>query len=173
MLRAIATLMVLVGLVNPVYADDEHDEPTETLEVQGEQIPTPDPRQSFEPRQSELAQFQISPVERDLIGGGSPSAPFVASGMSMFAASAADIATTEWGLSRGLVEGNPIVAQRGVRIATHVAGPLAVYWATEKLRKSGRGKLAWALRLSITAAYGFAAAHNARMIGQTPGTPPF
>lgn len=182
MVRALSTLMVVVGLVNPALAQDDDTGETPTVEQTASATTEPPPvqtaqagsaRGSFEPTESELAQYQLPGGQRDLIGGGDPSGAFVASGVSMFAASAADILTTEWGLSQGLVEGNPLVTQRGVRIATHVAGPLAVYWATEKLRRSGRGKLAWALRLSITAAYAFASVHNARIIHQTTGVPQF
>ena len=183
MVRALSTLMVVVGLVNPALAQDDDTEETptrveeastattETAPVQTAQSAAT--RASFEPTETELAQYQLPGGQRDLIGGSGPSAAFVATGASMFAASAADILTTEWGLSEGLVEGNPLVTNRGVRIATHVAGPLAVYWATERLRKSGRVKLAWALRLSITAAYAFASVHNARIINQTTGVPQF
>jgi len=151
--RTFATTVLFACLVVPVSADDEEgEEPTRTIE----------------PTQSELAQFQLTDRTRDLSAPPGGSAGFRATGISMFAASAADIATTEWGLSEGFVEGNPLVTQRGVRIATHIAAPLAVYWATERLHRSGKPKLAWFLRISIMAAYSYAAIHNTRVIASSP-----
>lgn len=89
----------------------------------------------------------------------------------MFAASAADIATTEWGLSQGLHEANPAASQRGLRVATHVVGPAVVYWASERLIRDGKPKLALGLRVALMVAYSYAAIHNARLIQGSPGLP--
>ncbi len=153
-LRTFATAMLVIGLSSPLIADEEET--------------GAEPR-TIEPTQSELAQFSLGDRDRDLSADTGGSVGFSASALSMFAASAADIATTEWGLSQGFVEGNPVVAQRGVRIATHIAAPIAVYWATERLHRSGKKKLAFFLRLSIMAAYSYAAIHNTRMITTNPG----
>ena len=131
--------------------------PTEPVEVQ---------TRSVEPTESELAQFQLTP-ERDYFDSGDSPA-FRVSGVGMFAASAADLITTEQGLSQGLSEGNPAASQRGLRIATHVVGPMAVYYATERLQKAGKTKSALLLRISLMAAYSYAAIHNARLISTTP-----
>ena len=99
------------------------------------------------------------PPEIELItdGGGL----FKFAGVSMFAASAGDLATTEWGLTQpGIYEGNPVSTYRGVRIATHVVAPAVVWWTTEKIHKKGHKKLAIAIRIGLMVAYSYAAAHN-------------
>jgi hypothetical protein len=83
----------------------------------------------------------------------------------MFAASAGDVATTEWGLAQpGIYEGNPVSTHRGVRIATHVVAPAVVWWTTEEMHKRGRKKLAFAIRIGLMIAYSYATAHNLRTI---------
>ena len=67
----------------------------------------------LEPTESDLESFRLTSPESDLIIDDGDSAFFRASGVGMFAASAADIATTEWGLSQGLHEANPAASQRG------------------------------------------------------------
>ena len=124
------------------------------------------PARTIEPTQTELAQYQLSP-ELDIESMGSSSSLRI-SGIAMFAASAADLLTTERGLSRGLAEGNPAATNRGLRVATHVAGPVAVYYATEKLERAGKTKTALLLRVSLMAAYSYAAIHNARLINSSP-----
>lgn len=121
---------------------------------------------TIEPTQSELAEFQLPPATDTFDVGGTPA--LRASGVGMFAASAADLITTEVGLNRGLNESNPAAANRGLRIATHVVGPMAVYYATERLQRSGRTKSALLLRISLMAAYSYAAIHNARLINAAP-----
>jgi hypothetical protein len=88
----------------------------------------------------------------------------------MFAASAADFATTELGLARGLREGNPLAGDRGLRLVHHVVGPAAVYWTTEQLRRKGKDKLALALRIALMAAYGYATVHNLRQVSGLPSS---
>ena len=125
------------------------------------------PTRKIEPTESELAQYQLTP-EPDYFGEPGSSPALRVTGVGMFAASAADLITTEYGLSQGIDEGNPVASQRGLRIATHVAGPLAVYYATEKLKREGKTKTALILRISLMAAYSYAAIHNARVINSTP-----
>ena len=144
---ALALSLTLASNAEPV--DDRDEEQTRTLE----------------PTESELAQYQLTP-ERDYLGESDSSPTLRVSGVGMFAASAADLITTERGLSQGLAEGNPAASQRGLRIATHVVGPMAVYYATESLQKAG--KTALLLRISLMAAYSYAAIHNARLIGASP-----
>jgi hypothetical protein len=90
---------------------------------------------------------------------------FRITGVGLFAASAGDLATTEWGLKYpGLYEGNPMADNRGVRIATHVLAPAIVWWTTEKMHKAGRKKLALGIRIGLMVAYSYAAIHNVRMV---------
>ena len=126
-----------------------------------------EPTRSIEPTQDELAQYQLTP-ELDYYDGTTKSPALRLSALGMFAASAADLITTERGLSQGLAEGNPAASNRGLRIATHVAGPMAVYYATEKLQRAGKPKTALLLRVSLMVAYSYAAIHNARLINTTP-----
>ena len=146
---ALALSLTLASNAEPV--DDRDEEQTRTLEL----------------TESELAQYQLTP-ERDYLGESDSSPTLRVSGVGMFAASAADLITTERGLSQGLAEGNPAASQRGLRIATHVVGPMAVYYATESLQKAGKTKTALLLRISLMAAYSYAAIHNARLIGASP-----
>jgi hypothetical protein len=89
----------------------------------------------------------------------------------MFAASAVDLLSTEWGLANDFGEGNPAASQRGVRIATHIVAPATVWWATGKLERSGNRKLALILRISVMAVYGYAAMHNVRVVSSQPTVP--
>jgi hypothetical protein len=92
---------------------------------------------------------------------------FKFAGVGMFAASGADVVTTEWGLQQdGIYEGNPVSTNRGVRIATHVAAPAVVYWATEEMHKKGRKKLALAIRIGLMVAYSYVAIHNIRTVNE-------
>ena len=84
-------------------------------------------------------------------------------GATMFAASAGDLATTEWGLTRsGVYEANPLVANRNVRVTAHVVVPTLVWWTTNKMRQNGHHKAALWIRIGVTAAYGYAIMHNLR-----------
>ena len=130
-------------------------------------------RASLEPTQSELETYRLPGNEGKYGIGATEGSPiYEAAGWGMFAASAADLMTTEWGLSRGLSEGNPVASGRGLRIATHVVGPAAVWWTTERLEESGRPKLALSLRIALMAAYSYAAIHNVRKLGATPSSFP-
>ena len=134
----------------------------------------PEQQRPIQPTQAEIESFELpSPgrpaAEISIPSGSSPI--FAFSGAGLFAASAADFATTEWGLSRGLQEGNPVASQRGMRLVHHVVGPAAVYWTTERLQKNGRTKLALGLRIALMAAYSYAAVHNLRQVGSLPVTP--
>ena len=129
------------------------------------------PSRAIAPTEGKLDAFALAPSSAELRSVADSSVSFRLAGFSMLAASAMDVVTTEWGLSQGLQEGNPIVMQRGVRIATHIACPLAVYWATERLNRAGRTKLAGALRISLMAAYSLAAVHNTQLTGASGNTP--
>jgi hypothetical protein len=98
---------------------------------------------------------------RDSEGG----AGFSGLGVGMFLAASGDVATTEWGLGRpGIYEANPIMKNRTVRISTHAVVPTVVWWASSKLHQDGKHKLAWAMRIAVVAAYGYATLHNYRTI---------
>ncbi len=137
---------------------------TEKPELERPIQPTPDELEQFElPRPDRPADGASLPVE------GSPIFDFT--GVGLFAASAADFASTEWGISRGLQEGNPVASQRGIRLVHHVVGPAAVYWTTERLQRSGKTKLALGLRVALMVAYSYAAIHNLRQVGELPVSP--
>ena len=132
----------------------------------------PDQKRPIQPTQDEIESFELpppnGPAEVSIPADSSPIFEF--SGVGLFAASAADFATTEWGLSRGLQEGNPVASQRGIRLVHHVVGPAALYWTTERLQKSGKTKLALGLRIAVMAAYSYAAIHNLRQVEGLPIT---
>ena len=91
---------------------------------------------------------------------------FQAFGVGMFAASAGDLATTEWGLNQpGIYEANPLAGNRGVRVTAHVLVPAAVWWTTKRLHQDGHDKAALWVRIAVTAAYGYAVMHNLRTAG--------
>jgi hypothetical protein len=91
---------------------------------------------------------------------------FQAFGVGMFATSAGDLATTEWGLNQpGIYEANPLAGNRGVRVSAHVLVPVAVWWTTKRLHKNGHDKTALWVRIAVTAAYGYAVMHNLRTAG--------
>jgi hypothetical protein len=93
-------------------------------------------------------------------------ASFQAFGVGMFVASTGDLLTTELGLESGFVEGNPLQRNRAVRIGAHVAVPALLYWATDRVHRSGREKTALVLRIVATLAYGIVTAHNAQMLAR-------
>ena len=87
-------------------------------------------------------------------------------GIGMFAASAGDLASTEWGLTQpGIYEANPLAAHRGVRVSTHALVPAAVWWASKRLHQNGHDRAALWVRIAVTAAYGYAVMHNLRTAG--------
>jgi hypothetical protein len=131
----------------------------------------PERQRPIQPTEAELESFKLPPPdmrEAEVDGPATGSSAFQIAGIGLFAASAADFATTEIGLSRGLQEGNPIASQRGVRLVHHVVGPAAVFWTTERLQKSGRTKLALGLRIALMAAYGYASVHNLHQSASLP-----
>jgi hypothetical protein len=133
----------------------------------------PEQERRIQPTQDEIESFELPstnrPAEVSIPTDNSPIFDF--SGVGLFAASAADFATTEWGLSRGFQEGNPVASQRGVRLLHHVVGPAAVYWTTERLQRSGKTKLALGLRIALMAAYSYAAIHNLHQVNGVPVSP--
>ena len=126
---------------------------------------------------SAVAQSETAPTERSLqhlevraeVDGLEEGALFQTLGVGMFAASAGDLASTEWGLGRpGVYEANPLASNRTVRLSTHVLVPAAVWWTTRRLHRDGHEKTALWIRIAVTAAYGYAVMHNLRTAGSPP-----
>lgn len=106
-----------------------------------------------------------APVRGSFATSREASGLFSGLGVGMFAAASGDAASTEWGLSRaGVYEANPLMRSRAVRIGTHVAVPAAMWWASDYLYNKGERKLAWAMRIGVVAAYGYATLHNVRTV---------
>jgi len=79
---------------------------------------------------------------------------FQAFGIGMYVASAGDVISTEWALSKpSFYETNPLMANRAVRLSTHAIIPAAAWWFTKRLRRDGHGRAALFLRIGITAGY--------------------
>ncbi len=76
---------------------------------------------------------------------------------SLMITSFADLASTEIALARdGAEEANPLMQNRGVRIATSVAAPLAVYYVGKKLGRKTR----IALYIGVSVGWAYVAMHN-------------
>ena len=85
-------------------------------------------------------------------------------GILLVAFAGADLATTEYALTRpGFYEANPLMQERWVRVPVKVGVTGFVYWHTEKLREN-HPKLAFAYRVMVVAMWGYAVAHNLREI---------
>jgi len=86
---------------------------------------------------------------------------FRALGYAMFASKAGDFASTELVLATGGYETNPLMQNRGTRIAGTIAYPVIANYATAKVYQK-HPKLAIATRIAIVGLYGWAVAHNLR-----------
>jgi hypothetical protein len=75
-------------------------------------------------------------------------------------AASADLASTRYGLSRGLREGNPVMSEPAVAIAAKAAGIAATAWGCDRLRRGGHPRGAKWLRWGVVAVWGGMAAHN-------------
>lgn len=92
-----------------------------------------------------------------------PSSLFKAFGVGMVVAAAGDLVSTELGLRHpSIYEANPLQRDRGVRIGMHAVAPVLTYWASERVRRSGRPKMALLIRIGVTVAYSYAVMHNLR-----------
>ena len=90
-------------------------------------------------------------------------------GVGMFAASAADLASTELGLAQpGVIEVNPPQRNRIARLGIHAAAPALVWWTSDRLNARGKRKLAVALRIGFTVAYAYATLHNSQAMSALP-----
>ena len=97
------------------------------------------------------------------------SAAFKMFGAGMFIASGADVASTEYALTRpGVYEANPLQRNRTVRILTHAAVPALMYYFTAKAHDSGKPKLALLARIGFTVGYSYVVMHNLRTAAMAP-----
>ena len=86
---------------------------------------------------------------------------FFGFGLGMYAAAAGDLASTEWALSQpGIVERNPLMTERSIRVATHIVAPTVAWWATDWIQKQGHRKTALLIRIGLTAGYTYLTVHN-------------
>jgi hypothetical protein len=92
-----------------------------------------------------------------------PGRLYQALGWAAFGGSAGDVLSTEYALSGGGYELNPIQQHRGVRIGSNVAFPFLVNHLTDELRKDGHPKLALWCRVAVVALKGYAIVHNLRV----------
>jgi hypothetical protein len=118
-----------------------------------------------------------TPVRMEVLGLGGFGRPteragnglFATLGVGIFAASAGDLASTELGLTRlGAFEANPLQRNRMVRVSSHLAVPALVWWTSDRLHARGKTKLALAMRIGFTIAYGYATLHNSRASSLQP-----
>ena len=84
----------------------------------------------------------------------------------------ADLATTEYALSRPCeitgpcyYEANPLMQERWVRVPVKVGVTGFVYWHSNKLRKTNP-KLAWVYRITVVALWGYATCANLRTLNR-------
>lgn len=97
------------------------------------------------------------------------SAAFKMFGAGMFIAAGADLASTEYGLSRpGVYEVNPVQGNRNLRLLTHAAVPAFMYFVTDKLHDKGKTKLALLARIGFTVGYSYVVMHNMRTAALAP-----
>jgi hypothetical protein len=105
------------------------------------------------PSEEGSSETPVSPKQSDKV--------FRGFGIGMYVAAAGDAASTEWGLSQpGVFERNPLMANQGVRLASHVIAPTVVWWSSDWLRKQGHGRSALLLRVGMTAGYTYLTLHN-------------
>ncbi len=91
-----------------------------------------------------------------------PGRLYRALGYAAFAGAAGDVLSTEYALTDGGSELNPLLQNRGVRIGSNAAFPFATNYLTEELRKDGHPKLALWCRIGLVALKGYAVFHNLR-----------
>lgn len=107
-----------------------------------------------------LAASSAAPAADDQVE--EPGRLYQALGFATFGGSAGDILSTEYALAGGGSELNPLLQNRGVRIGSSVAFPVAANYLTEELRKDGHPRLALWLRVAVVALKGYAIVHNLR-----------
>ena len=95
-----------------------------------------------------------------------PSLAFRALGWATVATASTDLLSTQYVLSAGGYERNPL-ATKGIKgmIVGKAAATVAILYATEHLRKTDHEKAALWIRIATVAVWGYATAHNLR-VGQ-------
>lgn len=89
---------------------------------------------------------------------------------AMAGTSLADMATTEWALTKpGLAEGNPFMQEPVVRIGLKTVGTAGVIALTHHLKKKGKKRAAKILGITACVLWGGAAVHNAIQIRRNGG----
>jgi hypothetical protein len=93
-----------------------------------------------------------------------PSAAFRAMGWATVATAASDVLSTQYILSGGGVETNPL-APKGIKgmVVAKAGATAGVLYITEHLRKTGHEKKALWIRIGTVAAWGYITAHNIRV----------
>ena len=100
-----------------------------------------------------LALLTAAPATADL---------FDAFGLGVYAAKVGDTVSTEIALRRlGTYEANPLMRNRGVRLATTVAAPLLFNCATAHLHETHPRAALW-MRIGVVVGWGYITAHNLR-----------
>lgn len=88
---------------------------------------------------------------------------FDAMGLGVYAAKAGESLSTELALQRdGVVEGNPFLANRSVRLSVGVVTAPLFNLATAKIHKT-RPRLALWMRIGVVVGWGYVTAHNLRV----------
>ncbi len=83
-------------------------------------------------------------------------------GWTTYGVMAGDVISTQYGLSRGFVEANPLQRNTAVRVSSHVAVAVLANHATARLHDAGHRKTALWMRVAIVAGYGYVTAMNLR-----------
>ena len=83
-------------------------------------------------------------------------------GWATYGTSAADLATTEYGLAHGAVELNPLQQHCLSRCATHALIPPLVNFTTAKIYHSGHERTALWVRIGVNVFYGAVVVRNLR-----------
>lgn len=90
---------------------------------------------------------------------------FRIAGWFAYGAKFSDLASTEYVLRHpGIREGNPLMQNQGMRVATSIAGPIMLNWGTEQLRQKGHGRLAFWLRIFAGSVWTYVTVNNMRLL---------
>ena len=87
-----------------------------------------------------------------------------AMGFAIVGGSVGDLLSTQYAISNGARELNPLQQNTGVRVASAVAFPVVAIYLSDELRKDGHPKIALWFRIALVALKGYAIAHNLRTV---------
>lgn len=175
--RTVFVVLLALAMGGKVFAETETKERTEPEAAMGASASESKPRAASQPAGNDVNAGALLLGSRDFrnvrIADGTFEEPSAASfkifGASMFIVAGADLASTEYGLSRpGIYEANPVQGNRNMRILTHAAVPAFMYFVTEKLHDSGKPKLALLARIGFTVGYSYVVMHNLRTASLSP-----